>query len=81
MKSRLPEGRRLFAPYLNYVSFARGRFHRYRDARKRTRQISATANTMASHSSITGINGAVEMIAQLVRLRSAQLDQAPTQAP
>ena len=31
--------------------------------------------------SITGINGAVEMIAQLVRLRSAQLDQAPTQAP
>lgn len=33
------------------------------------------------NSSITGINGAVEMIAQLVRLRSAQLDQAPTQAP
>ena len=67
MESRIIQMDRGRANYYNYYTgHTWGEMRRY---------------DLTLNSSITGINGAVEMIAQLVRLRSAQLDQAPTQAP
>lgn len=65
MESRIIQMDRGRANYYNYYTgHTWGEMRRY---------------DLTLNSSITGINGAVEMIAQLVRLRSAQLDQAPTQ--
>ena len=64
MESRIIQMDRGRANYYNYYTgHTWGEMRRY---------------DLTLNSSITGINGAVEMIAQLVRLRSAQLDQAPT---
>ena len=62
MESRIIQMDRGRANYYNYYTgHTWGEMRRY---------------DLTLNSSITGINGAVEMIAQLVRLRSAQLDQA-----
>ena len=67
MESRIIQMDRGRANYYNYYTgHTWGEMRRY---------------DLTLNSSTTGIDGAVEMIAQLVRLRSAQLDQAPTQAP
>ena len=67
MESRIIQMDRGRAHYYNYYTgHTWGEMRRY---------------DLTLNSSTTGIDGAVEMIAQLVRLRSAQLDQAPTQAP